>query len=124
MSNAHLDSIKASYYQGHREGQRIGQQQIIDAAMIHMARTGGTKEQAQEFFDEINKVMDEYAAAFKYGPEMEIPQSLMDEELKFILGDDCLTFEQRYPEIRQMGYDKPVHEERHPAAKKRGRKKH
>lgn len=120
---AHVDDLKISFYEGHSQGQHIGQQQILDATMIYMARIGWEKEQVIDYYKEMNLILDRYADAFKPCMEQEIWQERMDDELRSVLGDTCIPFSERYPTIRGMGYDKPVKEERHPAAKKKGRKK-
>lgn len=70
MPNSHIDSLKVSYYEGHRTGERIGEQRMMDA---------------------------ELAAV--------IP--------------DCISFAERYPEIKVLGYDKPIREQKHHALKRR-----
>lgn len=123
MGNDFLDCQKSSYYEGHTDGQRIGQQQIIDATMIYMARLGRTREDAENYFKEVNAILDDYMEAFAKTDDQPIYQERMDEELKTILGDDMLDFRGRYPTVREKSFDKPIQEKKHPALKKR-RKKH
>lgn len=123
MPNSFIESQRISYYQGFTEGQRLGQQQIIDATMIYMARLGMKREDAENYFREFNEITDRYDEAFKPTDDQPILQQRMDDELNAILGDDMLDFRERYPTIREKGFDRPIKEERHPASKKRKKRK-
>ena len=123
MVNRYIDSQRVSFFEGHKDGQRIGQQQIIDATMIYMARLGLEREKAVEYFNQVNSILDDYMEAFSPTDDQPIYQERMDEELRAILGDDMLDFHGRYPTVKEKGFDKPMKEERHPAAKKRRKKR-
>lgn len=123
MSNNLINRSVSVYNDGHADGQRIGQQQIIDATMIWLKRRGMGREDAEQYFREVNEIADEYAEAYHPTPDQPIYQERMDGELQMILGETCLSFRERYPTIREMGYDKPIREERHPATKKRRKKR-
>lgn len=118
MGNAHIDSLKVSFYEGHKTGERIGEQRMMDSTMIYFARLGWSAEQVKAYFAEVNAIIDEYAEAFSPTQEQDVYQARMDEELKTVI-DDCLPFKQRYPEIKSVGYDKPIKEQKHAALKKR-----
>ena len=117
-----IDSAKSAFSDGHQDGQRLGQQQIIDATMVYMARLGRTREDALAYFKAVNDILDEYVEAFMRTDDQPIYQERMDEELRLILGEDMLDFRGRYPKIREKGFDKAVKEAKHPALKKRRRK--
>ena len=117
-----IDSAKSAFIEGHKDGQQLGQQQIIDATMIYMARLGRTREDAEAYFKAVNDILDDYVEAFAKTDDQPIYQERMDEELRLILGEDMLDFRGRYPKIKEKGFDKPVKEQRHPATKKRGKR--
>jgi len=122
MPNNHIDSLKVSYYEGHRTGERIGQQRMLDSTMIYLHRQGWGEKRIKDYFDGVNAVMDEYAEAFKPTQEQDVYQARMDAELSAVI-PDCLSFAERYPEIKALGYEKPVREKKHQALKKRKERK-
>lgn len=119
MGNDFLNCQRTSYFEGHTDGQRIGQQQIIDATMIYMARLGLGRKDAEDYFKEVNSILDDYTEAFAVTDDQPIYQERMDEELRTILGDDMLDFRSRYPTVKSKGFDRPIREAKHPALKKK-----
>lgn len=81
------------------EGQRMGHQQMLDAAMIWLHRQGWGGERNKRFFNGVNAVMNEYGDAYHIGMEQEVWQERMDEELRAALGgpNDFVDFRKRYP---------------------------
>ena len=124
MPNALISRSVGVYNDGFAEGQRLGQQQLIDATMIYLKRHGRSTEDAKGYFKEVNAILDEYYKAYFPTQDQPIYQERMDGELAEILGEDCLSFRERNPNIREMGFDKPIRENnRHPATKKRRKKR-
>ncbi len=121
MLNNHIGSLKISFYEGHRTGERIGEQRMMDCTMIYLHRQGWGEKRIKDYFDGVNAVIDEYAEAFKPTQEQDVYQARMDAELSTVISD-CLSFAERYPEIKALGYDKPVREQKHQALKKRRKK--
>lgn len=111
---------------GFYDGQRVGQQQILDFATVYLARLGWSGKQCVEFFNGVSDVADEFSAAYNPSQEQDVYQVKLDDELSAAYeGEtDFLPFHKRYPDVKCLGYDKPIkQEERHPAAKKRGKGK-
>ena len=119
---AYLDSIKSSFYEGHRAGERLGQQRMMDATMIYLHRQGWGEKRIKDYFDGMNAILDEYAEAFQPTQDQPIYQERMDQELATVI-PDCLPFAERYPEIRALGFDKAYKEQKHAALKRRKGKK-
>lgn len=125
MANVFLKKLETAYKLGFNDGQKTGQQQAFDAATICLIREGRSGQQLVDFFNQSCKVIDRYAEAWNPSMEQDIAQYRLDEELE--AGYDgaiaFLPFAQCYPDVKTLGYDRPTKEERHPAAKKHGRKK-
>lgn len=119
--SAYVEKLQSVYKEGYHDGERCGQQQVIDAAMVYMTRKGVQGHALVDFFHEINAILDEYTAAWNPSQEQDIIQARLDGEIEYGLdgATEFLPFRQRYPEIKSMGYDKPVREQRHPALKRR-----
>lgn len=118
MPNNHLNGLKSSFYEGHKSGERLGQQRMMDCTMIYLHRQGWGEKRIKDYFDGVNAVCDEFSEAFRPTQEQEIYQERMDAELATVI-HDCLAFAERYPEIKVLGYDKPVREQKHQALKRR-----
>lgn len=119
MPNSHLKTLADYFNEGFRDGRRMGQQQVIDATLVLMARMGKLQEDGVAYFKDVSEVLDEYESAFHKSDDQPIWQERMDEELKMILGEEIDDFHKRYPDVAELGYDKAVREKRHPATKKR-----
>lgn len=115
--------MNGSYFAGFDDGQRLGQQQILDFATVYLARRGWSGKEVVEFFNACGDIAEEFSAAFNPSQEQDIYQERLDEALKAgYEGEiDFMPFAKRYPPVKNLGYDRPIKEERHPAAKKRGK---
>ena len=122
MPSGYLNGQSAAFFNGKNVGERIGQQQVMDATMIYLHRHGWGEKRIKEYFIGMNAILDEYAEAFMATDNQPIIQERMDAELSEVI-PHCLTFLEQYPEIKAKGFDKAVKEQRHPAAKKRGKRK-
>ena len=118
MGNMLIGSMKAAYEEGRKDGERIGQQQIVDASMIFFARIGWNADQVAKYFADVNAILDEYAGAYAVSMEQDVAQAHMDEEISLVV-PDCLPWCERYPEVKTLGYDKPVREKKHPALRRK-----
>lgn len=121
--NAYVEKLQSVYKEGYHDGERCGQQQVIDAAMVYMTRNGIQGHALVAFFHEINAILDEYTAAWNPSQEQDVIQARLDGEIEYGLdgAEVFLPFPKRYPEIKTLGYDKPIKEARHPVAKKKGK---
>ncbi len=123
--NHYIDKLEQVYKNGFHDGERCGQQQIVDTAMVYLTRKGWRGKELVDFFNGINSIMDEYTAAWNPNQEQDVIQARLDGEIEYGLdgAHEFLDFPKRYPDVKRMGYDKPIREERHPAAKKRGKRR-
>lgn len=125
MGEKYLDSLERAYFQGKHVGERVGQQTIFDCAMVYLIRNGWDGKQIVDFFDGTNAIIDEFDQAYKPCQEQDVIQARLDAIIADALNGvtDFMPFPKRYPEIKTMGYDKPIREERHPATRKKGKKR-
>ena len=125
MGEKYLDSLEKAYLEGKRDGERVGQQTIFDCAMVYLIRKGWDGKQIVDFFTGTNDVIDEFGQAYRPCQEQDVIQARLDAIIANALDGvtDFMPFPKRYPEIKTMGYDKPIKEKRHPAARKKGKKR-
>lgn len=123
MPNDMVKRMNSMYFSGFDDGQRLGQQQVFDFATVYLARKGWTGKELVEFFKAVSDVADEFGDAYNPRMEQDIAQERLDAELIAAYEDETpfVPFAKRYPPVKNLGYDKPVKEERHPAAKKHGK---
>jgi hypothetical protein len=60
-----------------------------------------------KLFAEVEQLDDYYSRAFSKHKEADAKQEEIDGELKELYGDQLVKFPERYPYIKQYGYDKP-----------------
>lgn len=125
LQSEYVRRMNALYINGFDDGQRCGQQQAFDAATIFLARKGWTGKELVEFFNGCIGIVDEFHDAYNPGQEQDVAQERMDADLEAAYEGEVefLPFRERYPAVKNLGYDKPIKEQRHPAAKKRGKRK-
>lgn len=125
MPNELLKRMNGSYFAGFDDGQRLGQQQILDFATVYLARKGWSGKELVDFFNGCADVSDKFSKAFNPSMEQDVYQERLDAELEAAYESETefVPFAKRYPPVKNMGYDRAVKEERHPAAKKRGKRR-
>ena len=113
--------LRLSYEIGFDDGQHTGQQQGFDVGTIYLIRKGWTGKELVDYYKGCCDIIDEYAEAYNPAMEQDIAQERMDEELRAGYEDavEFIPFRERYPSVKNMGYDRPIKEPRHPAAKKK-----
>lgn len=93
-------------------GEDIGMQRMWDAvsAALHdpeiMGKDTLGKMRMQKLYQGVRKKMDAFHKAFTPDVEADYVQEKMDAELREIWGEDLVPFPERYPDIKQFGYDK------------------
>ena len=119
-ANGMIRAKTDAYSKGLFDGEQLGLQRMLDAALIAMARRGITGKALADFGREADRIYDEFCMAFRPCMEQDIWQERMDAELRDSL-DDAIEFSdfgKRYPNIAVMGYDKPVREEKPESVRK------
>lgn len=61
----------------------------------------------QKLYEGVKAEMSKYYKAFTPDVEADYIQQKLDDALREIWGEDLQSFEERYPAIKQPGYDKP-----------------
>lgn len=61
-----------------------------------------------KLFEEVEWLDDYYSPAFSKHKEADAKQEEMDGELRELYGDQLVKFPERYPYIKQYGYDKAM----------------
>ena len=125
MGSDLMKRMTSLYISGFDDGQHTGQQQSFDAATIFLARKGWSGKELVEFYNGCVGVIDEFCEAWNPSMEQDVAQEKMDAELEAAYEGEVefAGFSRRYPSVKNMGYDRPVKEERHPAAKKHGKRR-
>ena len=91
-----------------RVGVRFGEQRTLDLMEIALHRKGWGFDRINAFLDLLRELDQYYAPAWEMTMESDVFQERLDAELRDIVKDkqEFIPFEQRYPEVRQLGYDK------------------
>ena len=120
-----LKKLDYMYRVGFNDGQHTGQQQGFDVATVYLIRQGWSGQQLVDFYNGCCEIVDEFAEAYNPAQEQDVAQERLDAELQagYDGAVDFVPFRQRYPAVKNLGYDRPIKEERHPAVKRRGHKK-
>ena len=103
-----MQRTRALYAQAFADGQRVGQQQAVDAVMIYLHRNGWGAQRIQKLHAGTNSAMEEYAPTFFAGMEQDVFRERMDRELRDALKgvEGFCPFAERYPEVKTVGYDR------------------
>ena len=96
-----------------RQGLITGMQIVHDYLTIALRRktvmgrdTFGTG-RISRLTEAIGELDEYYSLAFSNHVEADAKQEEMDGELREVYGDELVRFPQRYPYLKQYGYDKP-----------------
>lgn len=93
-------------------GEEIGMQKMWDWVQmcLHdpdiMGKDTIGKERMRRIYNGLKEKADTYQTAFTGSVDADYYQEKMDAELREIWGEDLHTFRERYPAVKQFGYDK------------------
>ena len=107
--NDYLKRIHAAFQAGAETGERIARQFDIDCFQIALARYQKRHfgfQVIMELSDLAEKVRAEYKLALQGGPEADVYQHHMDQELEAIIKGnmELIPFSTRYPELKKPNY--------------------
>ena len=94
-------------------GERIGMQKMWDYLQLvlrdseTMGRDVFGKKRMEKIFQAAGRYADYFGKAFTKDVEADKRQEELDALLREIWGEDLVTFYDRYPELKKIGYDKP-----------------
>lgn len=90
-------------------GIRFGEQRTLDLVEIALHRKWGWGyDRINDLLDFLRELDEYYASAWEMTMESDVFQERLDNELRDIIKDkqELIPFEKRYPEVRQLGYNK------------------
>lgn len=89
-------------------GIRFGEQRTLDLMEVALHRKGWGYDRINALLDLMRELDSYYAPAWEMRMESDVYQVKLDNELADILKDkqEMIPFEKRYPEVRQLGYNK------------------
>lgn len=107
--NDYLKRIHAAFQAGAETGERIARQFDIDCFQIALARYQKRHfgfQVIMELSDPAEQVRAEYKPALQGGPEADVYQHHMDQELEAIIKGnmELIPFSTRYPELKKPNY--------------------
>lgn len=91
-----------------RVGIRFGEQRTLDLMEIALHRKGWGYERINALLSLMTELDEYYAPAWETRMESDVYQVKLDAELQDIVKDkqELIPFEKRYPEVKQLGYNK------------------
>lgn len=89
-------------------GIRFGEQRTLDLMEVALHRKGWGYDRINGLLDLMRQLDSDYAVAWEMRMESDVYQEKLDNELRSIVGDrqEFIPFADRYPEVRQLGYNK------------------
>ena len=89
-------------------GIRFGEQRTLDLMEIALHRKGWGYERINALLSLMTELDEYYAPAWETRMESDVFQERLDAELMEIIKDkqELIPFDKRYPEVRQLGYNK------------------
>ena len=114
MSNSYLDKQRAMKQGFLDVGEQFGMQKMWDYIQIvlHdpaiMGKDTFGAERLNKIFEAMKSMADEYHTAFTTDKEADYYQEMLDRQLLDIWGDKTLPFYERYPDLKQIRYDKAM----------------
>lgn len=111
MGSDFLKRLSIAFENGSETGERIARQFDIDCFQIALARYQKRHfgfQVIMELSDIAEQVRAEYKPALQGGPEADVYQHHMDQEIQEIIKGnmELIPFEKRYPELKKQRYDK------------------
>lgn len=80
----------------------------VDLMTIVLHKRGYGAERMTAIIEEFIKLHDKYLTAFDVThPEADYYRELLDREMRSVFGDKADPFEERYPTVKEIRYDKP-----------------
>ena len=110
--NGYLKRQKASRQAILDIGEQMGCQKMWDYVQMAlsdpelMGKDTFGRGRIEKLFAAVHKLADEYHTAFTDDKEADYYQEKMDARLREKWGEDLAPFRERYPYIKQMGYEK------------------
>lgn len=109
MGSDFLKRLSTAFENGAETGERIARQFDIDCFQIALARYPKRNfgfQVIMEISDLAEQVRAEYKPALQGGPEADVYQHHMDQELSEIIKGnmELIPFEKRYPELKKQNY--------------------
>lgn len=109
--SGYLDRQFAGFQAGVETGERLARQFDIDCFQIALSRYERLNLGFQRIMEITNlaeQVRAEYKTALQGGPEADVYQHHMDQEIQEIIKGnmELIPFEKRYPELKKQRYDK------------------
>ena len=110
--NDFLAKQKAVQQAVYNAGEEIGMQRMWDAIQLAlrdpeiMGKDTLGRQRMEKVYKGIQKYVDGYHTAFTNAVEADYYQEKMDDALREIWGEDLTPFRERYPQLKQYGYDK------------------
>ena len=109
--NDYLKRIRAAFQAGSETGERLARQFDIDCFQIALSRYQKRNfgfQVIMELTEIAEQVREEYKPALQGGPEADVYQHHMDQELKEIIKGnmELIPFGVRYPELKEQRYEK------------------
>ena len=89
-------------------GIRFGEQRTLDLMEVALHRKGWGFDRINDLLDLMRELDELYSVAWETRMESDVFQEKLDAELRDIVKDrqEFIPFEKRYPEVRQLGYNK------------------
>lgn len=93
-------------------GEEIGMQRMWDAVQLALRKPSVVNKdihgrlRLEKLYQGVKEVMDTFHPAFTADVEADWHQEKLDDALREIWGDELEPFKDRYPTIKQHGYDK------------------
>lgn len=111
MGSDFLKRLSIAFESGAETGERIARQFDIDCFQIALSRYQKRNfgfQVIMELTELAGQVREEYKPALQGGPEADVYQHHMDQEMEEIIKGnmELIPFEKRYPELREQRYDK------------------
>lgn len=113
MGNAYLKRQTAIHQKYLDIGEEMGMQKMWDYVQIVlrdpdiMGKDVFGAERLKKIFEGLKEVSSYYHTAFTDDKEADWYQEKMDSQLREVWGKELSPFFERYPYIKQLGYDKP-----------------
>ena len=107
--NDYLKRIHAAFQAGSETGERIARQFDIDCFQIALSRYQKRNfgfQVIMELTELAEQIREEYKPALQGGPEADVYQHHMDQELEAIIKGnmELIPFSTRYPELKKPNY--------------------
>lgn len=113
MGNAYLDKQRKRDQEFFMAGMNTGMQIASDYLQIAlrdpeaMGKDTFGRKRIEKILQKCMELDDHFSVAFSGDVDADHAQEEMDALLREIYGDDLVPFKERYPNVKQFGYQKP-----------------